>query len=55
MTGSEREWAEAEIDRAGSSSEVLGALFANLVDRFGSHAASELWWTVFGASDASET
>lgn len=55
MTGREREWAETEIRRSLGSTERLRSVFAELVGRFGSKDASEVWWDVFGARDAAET
>ena len=51
----DRAWAEAEIARADGSPEALRRIYATLVDRLGSGRASELWWSVFGSQDASET
>lgn len=55
MVPPDRRFLEAEIERAGGSSEVLRAVFVDLVDRLGSGPASQLWWAVFSAQDAAET
>jgi len=46
---------ETEVAEAAGSPSRLAALFADLEERIGREAASELWWAVFSAGDAAET
>jgi len=43
------------IDQLRGSTEGLRALFADLEARLGRARASELWWAVFAAQDATHT
>ena len=55
MTQSELEALRTAIANAHGSTTTLHAVFADLADSVGRGRASELWWAVFGAEDASET
>lgn len=55
MAAGRRAQLEAEIEAADGSSSRLAAVFAELEREIGREAASELWWAVFGASDATHT
>ena len=37
------------------SPEALAAIHHELVAQVGAHAASQMWWNAFAATDASET
>ncbi|MFA9565447.1 MAG: hypothetical protein ACERLM_12180 [Acidimicrobiales bacterium] len=43
------------IVRTRGSAGELKTIFDDLVDRVGRERASQLWWAVFGAEDATET
>lgn len=48
-------WLRGRIEQLSGSPEGLRALFRDLEARLGRERASELWWAVYAAQDATHT